>query len=326
MLFALGRAQALTSLPDSAGTLRSAYESARDPTTRGHAADWLTCTLVFLDAPDEAAEIAHRATIGLPAELDDLGCQLEAGELISLFFGARDADGERLARLRRHRAIDADRGPGAKMLAAVAAWEWAESAGNVDEVVALARSALRDRTLVSADAGYLVVAAILPLALGDLDEAVAQWDSVRAEAHRSGFVFTTLAVQLWGGYTQYLRGELAEAEAELRAALVTASHWGVPTQQPWAQAVLAELLVDRGAVAEARALLDSAIRPPPRVGPCDPPGSRGCACRSPKGVPRRRCPTRRPSRVTCGRQRLGLASVRDRICDEQLVSRDASGT
>ena len=48
-----------------------------------------------------------------------------------------------------------------------------------------------------ADAGYLVGAVILPLALGDLDEAVAQWDSVRAEAHRSGFVFTTRAVELW---------------------------------------------------------------------------------------------------------------------------------
>ena len=264
LLFELGRAQALTSLPDSAETLRSAYESASDPESRGHAADWLACTLVFLEAPDEAAVIARGAALGLPQELDDLSHQLEAGELISLFFGARDDDGERLGRLRSHRSIDADSGPGAKMLAAVAAWEWAESAGHADDVVALARAALRDGALVNADSGYLVVAAILPLALADLDEAVEQWDAVRAEAHRSGFVFTSLAVQLWGGYTQYLRGELAEAEAELRAALATASQWGVPTQQPWAQAVLAELLVDRGAVADARAVLDGAIHHPPR--------------------------------------------------------------
>lgn len=267
LLFELGRAQALTSLPESAEALRGAYESAPDPESRGHAADWLACTLVFMEAPDEAAEIARRTTLELPAELDDLRLQLEAGELISLFFGARDDDGERLERLRSHRRIDTERGPGASMLAAVAAWEWAESAGRSDEVVALARSALRDGTLVTADAGYLAVAAILPLALADLDEAIEQWDAVRAEAHRSGFVFTILAVQLWGGYTQYLRGELDDAEAELRAALVTAAHWGVPTQQPWAQAVLAELLVDRGAVAEARALLDDAIDPPPGSDP-----------------------------------------------------------
>ena len=70
-----------------------------------------------------------------------------------------------------------------------------------------------------------------------------------------------LAVQLWGGYTQFLRGELAEAETELRAALATAALWGVPTQQPWAAAVLAEILVERGAVADARALLDRTGHP-----------------------------------------------------------------
>ena len=267
VLFELGRAQALMSLPDSAEALRGAYESAREPELRGHAADWLACTLVFLEAPDEAAEIARRTALELPSELEDLARELEAGELVSLFFGTRDEDSERIERLRSYRTIDTERGPGAQMLAAVAAWEWAESAGPADAVVALARAALRDDTLVAADAGYLVVAAILPLALADLDEATERWDAVRAEAHTSGFVFTILAGQLWGGYTQYLRGELPEAEAELRAALQTAEAWGVPTQQPWATAVLAELLVDRGAVAEARAVLDGTIQPLPGSDP-----------------------------------------------------------
>jgi DNA-binding CsgD family transcriptional regulator len=266
LLFELGQAQALTSLPDSAEALRRAYEGARDPELRGHAADWLACTLVFLEAPDEAAEIARKTTRELPAEFDDLGRVLEASELISLFFGTPD-DGERLPRLRSYRTIDTVRGPGAKMLAAVAAWEWAESAGPADQVVALARTALQDDTLLAADAGYLAVAAILPLALADLDEAATRWEAVRAEAHRSGFVFTLMAAQLWGGYTQYLRGELAEAETELRAALDTVAHWGVPTQEPWATAVLTELLVDRGAVAEARTLLDAAIQPLPGSDP-----------------------------------------------------------
>jgi DNA-binding CsgD family transcriptional regulator len=267
LLFELGRAQALTSLPDSADALRGAYESARDPAIRAHAADWLACTLNFLDAPDDAAAIARRTSAALPPPLADLGRELEAGELISLFFGGRDDGGERLARLRSYRTIDTEAGRGAKMLAAVAAWEWAESAGSAGEVVALARAALRDGTLVAADAGYLTVAAILPLALADLDEATEWWDAVRAEAHRSGFVFTLLAAQLWGGYTQYLRGELAEAESELNAALASVTLWGVPTQQPWATAVLAELLVDRGAVTEARALLDRAVEPRPGSDP-----------------------------------------------------------
>lgn len=267
LLFELGRAQALMSLPDSAETLRDAYESASDPVTRGHAADWLACTLTFLEAPDEAADIARRATLDLPLDLEDLGRQLEAGELISLFFGARDDTGERLERLRSHRTIDPEMGPGARMLAAVSALEWAESTGPADQVVALARAALQDDTLVKADAGYIVVGAILPLALADLDEAVNHWDAVRAEAHRSGYVFTNLAAQLWGGYTQYLRGELDDAETELEASLTTAALWGVPAQQPWATAVLSELLVDRGAVTEARARLDRATRARPGSDP-----------------------------------------------------------
>ena len=261
LLFELGRAQSFMSLPDSAEALRAAYESAGDPALRGNAADWLACTLHYMGAPDEAAEIAQRATVDLPSELHDLGRVIEAGELVSLLFGADDNDGERLDRLRSYRSVDTERGPGAKMLAAVAAWEWAESAGPAEAVVALVRAALADDTLVMAEAGELVIGAILPLALADLDEAVALVDSVRAEAHQSGFLFTMLATQAWGGYTQYLRGELSEAETELRAAMVTAVAWGVPSQQPWASSVLAELLIDRGAVAEARALVDDAVPP-----------------------------------------------------------------
>lgn len=263
LLFELGRAQSFMSLPDSAAALRAAYESARDPALRGQAADWLACTLHYVGAADEAAETAHRARLELPPELEDLGREIEAGELISLFFGASDEGGERHERLRSHRTISTGLGPGAKMLAAVAAWEWAESGGPADSVVALARAALADDTLLKAEAGELVIGAILPLALADLDEAVDRWNDVAAEAHRSGFLFTMLAAQAWGGYTQYLRGELAEAEGALRAALVTAAAWGVPTQQPWASSVLVELLIERGAIADARALLDAAVPPHP---------------------------------------------------------------
>lgn len=261
LLFEVGRAQSLTSLPGAVEALRGAHASAEDPVVRGQAADWLACTLNFLDTPDEAAELARRTMLELPTELEDLALELESAELISLFFGARDDDGDRLERLRSHRTIDPDRGAGATLLAALAAWEWAESAGPVDQVVGLARAALRGDTLVASEAGEFVVAAIFPLALADLDEAVERWDAVRAEAHQSGFVFATLAVQLWGGYTQYLRGELDEAEAELKAGLVTALDWGVPSQQAWATAVLAEILVDKGAVDGARALLDGAGKP-----------------------------------------------------------------
>jgi len=61
-----------------------------------------------------------------------------------------------------------------------------------------------------------------------------------------------------------VRGELAEAESELRASLETVAFWGMPIQAQWSWPFPAELLVERGAVGEARALLDTVISPPPR--------------------------------------------------------------
>jgi DNA-binding CsgD family transcriptional regulator len=106
----------------------------------------------------------------------------------------------------------------------------------------------------------MAMAATVPLALADLDEAVDTWDAHRAEAHRQGSVFRIAGVQLWNGYTQYLRGELAEAESELRACHETLRLWGMPTESSarTPSPFLAEVLVERGAVDEARVLLDNA--------------------------------------------------------------------
>jgi hypothetical protein len=101
--------------------------------------------------------------------------------------------------------------------------------------------------------------ATVTLALADL-EAVDAWDAQRAEAHRQGSVFRIAGVQLWNGYTRYLRGELAEAESELRASQETLRLWGMPTESSarTPSPFLAEVLVERGAVDEARVLLDNA--------------------------------------------------------------------
>src|SRR5262249_2078091 len=116
--------------------------------------------------------------------------------------------------------------------------------------------------LIRKDSLMAMAAAVL-FTLADLDEAVDVWDAMRAHAHRNGSAFTIGSVQLWGGYTLYLRGDLGEAESELRASLETVALWGMPTQAQWQSPVLAEILVERGALDEARALLDAVISPPP---------------------------------------------------------------
>jgi DNA-binding CsgD family transcriptional regulator len=261
LLLEVGQAEAMTSLKPAAEHLRSAYEIADEPSARGQAADGLARALLFLGAPDEAADIAGRAARELPSGLEDLARRLESVEFLALTFGA-EPHGDRLERLRAYREIDATAGAGARMLASSAAWEWAESAGPVGRVCALARAAVRRGEPMVEGAGLGTLAAILVLALADLDEAVETWDVLRAEAYRKGSVFTIASVQLFGGYTQYLRGELDEAEAELRASLESLTLWGMPAQSQWTSPFLAEVLLERGAVDQARALLDTVGSPP----------------------------------------------------------------
>jgi DNA-binding CsgD family transcriptional regulator len=257
LLLELGRAELLTSLPDATGHLRDAYEGLSDPGVRALAAEGLARALVFMEVPEEAATIAHQAGQELPDGLDDLAMRLEVVEHLALFWGARE-DPSRLQRLQARRTIDTTRGIGAKMLAAISAWEWTASAGPADQVTALSRAALADGELSGprGDAVMTVVAA-LPLVLADQDDALDVWGLMRAEAHRSGSIFALSSVQLWNGYTQFLRGELDEAESELRASLETLTLWGLPGQSQWTSAFLAELLVERGTLAEARELLEA---------------------------------------------------------------------
>ena len=260
LLLGLGQAEAMTSLPAALGHLRGAYELADEPARRGQAADGLARALMFMHAPDEAAAIAGRAAADLPRELGDLARRLEAVEFLALVFGAEH--GDRLERLRAYRRIDASDGLGAGSLAVQAAWEWTKSAGQAETVCALARGGLAGGELIRKDS-LMAMAAAVVFALADLDEAVDVWDAMRAHAYRNGSAFTIGSVQLWGGYTQYLRGDLGEAESELRASLETVAFWGMPTQAQWQSPILAEILVERGELDEARALLDTVISPPP---------------------------------------------------------------
>ena len=261
LLLELAWTEAGSSLPAAAEHFRAAYEIAPEPFARGKAADGLARMLLFLGAPDEAADIVGRAARGLPRELEDLASRLEAVELLALAFGA-EPHGDRLERLRAYREIDVSTGLSAKMLAAVAAWGWAQCAGPADRVCALARAAVGGGELMGLGGRVMTMAAALPLALADLDEAVDTWEALRAEAYRKGSVFGVAGVQLWGGYTQYLRGDLAEAECELRASLETLTLWGAPTQSQWTWPILAEVLGERGAVDEAGALLENEAAPP----------------------------------------------------------------
>ena len=260
LLLELGRVEGMTSLPAAAEHLHSAYELAEDPASRGFAADQLARTLVFLGAPDESAALAREAALELPPELADLARRLDAVALFSLVFGA-EPQGDEGERFAAARDVDIAGGVGARSLAAIAAWDWAQRGGPAEPVCALARAALHGGELLAAD-GLMPMVATMPLVMGDLDEALDVWDVQRAEAHRKGSLARIGGVHLWSGYTQYLRGDLVEAEAELRSAYKAITAWGMPTEGGWVPPLLSVVLVERGAIEEARALLDNAADAP----------------------------------------------------------------
>jgi DNA-binding CsgD family transcriptional regulator len=262
LLLELGRIEGMTSLPAAAQHLHSAYELADDPATRGFAADQLARTLMFLGAPDESAALAQAAAAELPPELADLARRLQAVELMALIFGA-EPQSDQYERLAAAREIDVSAGVGARSLAVVAAWDWARRSGPAERVCALARAALEGGELLAAD-GLMPMTATVTLALGDLDEALDAWEAQRGEAHRKGSLMRIGGVHLWSGYTHYLRGDLVEAESELRASLGTVTDWGMPTEAQWTGTVLAEVLLERGAIDETRGLLEAAGDAPSR--------------------------------------------------------------
>ncbi|MQA75072.1 MAG: AAA family ATPase [Solirubrobacterales bacterium] len=259
LLLELGLSESLTNAPAAVEHLRRAYDSLSDPPAIGLTANVLARALLW-EAPAEAAALARRAAGELPAELSDLRLGLQAFEAATLAFGVREP--EALARLERFRDPDRICGLGAKMMAAVAAWQWAHANGPAETCVELALRSLEGGEMIAADHGLLPVYAIAALILADREEVMDAWEQMLDQAHRSGSMFGITTIHLWRGYTLYRRGDLLEAEASLRDALISFPRYGYGEGgMAYTQIHLAAILLERGDVAAARAALDSGPEP-----------------------------------------------------------------
>ena len=115
--------------------------------------------------------------------------------------------------------------------------------GHVDEVVALALRALEGGELHERDPNLLTLAAMLPMIVGDRDEALQIFDFAMLDAHRRGSLFAVTGMYLWRGFTLFWRGDLIDAEEELHARLrpgrgvgLRAGHAAVERRAPLAGA------------------------------------------------------------------------------------------
>jgi len=263
LLLELGTAEALTNGPAAATHLRQAYGELAEPRARAEAAALLGRTLMFTGSPDQAAAIARQTAADLPDELADQRLALLAFECMTVYFGTGDLD--RLRVLREVRATAGEQlarrrlaGPGAHMLAAMAAWDATCTDGTASQCADLALAALEATTLVTADPALMPYAALVSLVLADRPEASELFDLVVSLTHTRGSVVAASSMHLWSGYAVLQRGDLVGAEDLLRMAERELALWGQSVAAVLhSRCYLAEVLYERGERAQAFAMLDA---------------------------------------------------------------------
>jgi DNA-binding SARP family transcriptional activator/DNA-binding CsgD family transcriptional regulator len=253
LLLDLGEAEALTRGPASAQHLREAYHTLTDVDLRIRAAHGLGRALLFTSSPAEGSKIAREAAAALPPERADDALGLEAFALMGVPFGALDHAELEAAYPYRTRPLHT---VGEIMMGAVAALQWGWSGGHVDAVVDLSLRVLSSGQLSDRDPNLLTLAALSPMIWGDRDEALEIFDLAMTDAHRRGSLFAVTGMYLWRGFTLFWRGDLLDAEEELRASFDQAETWGYGADTlQWNAAHLSWCLTERGLLEDARKAL-----------------------------------------------------------------------
>jgi DNA-binding CsgD family transcriptional regulator len=266
LLLELGLTETLISAPAAIDHLGAAYEALDDPERRAEAAHELARLWLFTETPERGAEIAREAAAALPPGAEAARMKFEALQNMAVFFGAGALESVRA--LERHRSgVEGDY-DGARMLEAMAAYAWMLQAGPAEDCARLALRSLDGGVLIERDDTFFVVAAQAVLVAADREEAMLHWDAVRAAAHRKGSLFSALGLHLWYGWTLLARGDLEEAERQIRQAMEENQVWGI-VAGPGATypfGILARVLIERGNPEEADRLLRAS---PPVQGTTD---------------------------------------------------------
>jgi DNA-binding CsgD family transcriptional regulator len=250
VLLALGTAEALTSGPAAAAHLQEVYDTLEDPRSRGELAALLARALLFTGHASQAAAVAGQAAAALGPADAGLARTLETLELATYFFGGGP---QLLARIAGYRRAPGLPGPGAKGLAGIAAYDWANRGGTADECAALALAALDGGELLATNDSLVVIITTVTLVLADRREALDTFAALEAGAHRRGSLLDIASVHLWIGHTLWRHGQLDEATELLRTSIDEFVTYGLGEgPRGYAEAFLCQVLVERGDLTEAR--------------------------------------------------------------------------
>ncbi|MGZ6804225.1 MAG: hypothetical protein ACXVFU_14365, partial [Nocardioidaceae bacterium] len=266
LLLDLGRLESMVDGPAAAQHLGTAYRLLTDPVHRADAAIMLARTAVFVGGRGDAARIATAALAdlegydapGLADRRQHLVALARVGAYMHGLVDDFDTAGPPVP------PVDGV-GPGARALSAELAWEELCRGTDRARAAELARFAVADRTLQEADPGLLWVVAAIVLEMTGTD-TTAFWEDELGHAYRTGGLFTALAVHLWLGYVQWHQGDLRESLQSMAHCTEQNEQWGADhVGQPYTDAFMVSMLLDRGDVPAAREMLELA-RDRPRVG------------------------------------------------------------
>ena len=260
LLVELGRAEAHLDGEAAVEHLREAHGLLDDPIPRAETALLLGRQLFRLQR-DEAHATFASALEELAGADAELGRMLEAGLITNdLFVPSRHDEARgRLDRL-RNRLSDAT--VGEQLLLSPLAYHDARAGVPAADAVPLARRALAGGTLIRGDpSGVAFVMPCLVLAMADLDEVLAVYEDLLAEAYRRGSTFTLVAARGFRAQTLLWRGDLTEAEADARQALAAGEAWSVSARfSEYAAAFLADSLMEQGRLDDAASVLSHAAQ------------------------------------------------------------------
>jgi class 3 adenylate cyclase/DNA-binding CsgD family transcriptional regulator len=258
LLLELAGVEARLGSPHVIPHLRDAVSRLIDPTRSAEASAALGRALYWAGQEEDGVKAVEEA-LAKQSDIDEnLRLQLEA-ELMSnaLRLPAQYAETRnRVLALE----VQPEQGRGARLLLSGKAYFAGSSgSGSRGEAAALAEAALA--AMADDERAWNYTASIYALLHTDqLETGLRFLDESIAEVRRRGAIFQFSSLSMTRAIFHYARGALSDAEADGRAALDALPHknvWFVPHAHGW----LAQILVERGGIDEAAALLENAEFP-----------------------------------------------------------------
>ena len=254
LLVELGECERRAGAPEALDRLRRAHELLEDPDRRAHVAYVIGRSLMWSGRNADAVPWIERAIADLPAG-DPARARRYEAELISAMLREpatrRDAT-RRLAAI-AYDSLATD--VGTRMLLACRAWVATSRGEDLAFAVGYADRVLDGATVLHADDSWAYwSAAYVRVFADDLDGASRASDAALDRARATGDPAGFARASWFCGYIELMRGALADSEAHLRSSLDVLGETEV-IYKPWAQGMLAQVLVERGELDEAEAIL-----------------------------------------------------------------------